>query len=525
MCADHGGKQPNPHTVGIAQVFRQSARLYASRTAVASEDGTALTYGELDALTDAVAVGLLEQGIRTGDRVAVMSSPCPEYVAVNIAGAKLGVTVVGVNTRYTPEEVGYCLDDSAARLFLFDPAFRSVAETATGMRDVVQLDLTEGSGGAVPSLRNLVDAAPSVAIPHEPSADDMHTVIYTSGTTGRPKGAMISQGAAAVRALRLSACFGLGPEDAYLGWSPLFHTGGEEPLNATIMSGGTFLTFRRADPHHLVDAIENRGGTWSWLLPGMMAEFMDAVRHAGASLRGYRFGGGYGNLLPSSLVDDLVSRGPGFMDLFGQTETSLLVASNLVDKPGERQWRKWPAPLMDVRILREDGTEAGVDEPGECVVRGPSIMSGYLNRPETNDEVFAGGWLHTGDVLARAEDGSLRFADRKRYLIKTGGENVFPAEVENVIATHPDVAEVCVVGVPHDTWGETVKAFIVVRPGATIGADEIAEYCRGRMAGFKRPRIVEFIGGDDLPRSVTGKIQRDKLVQRSDRAASSGGAT
>lgn len=505
---------PGPHDIGIAQVFRQSARTFSSRTAVASEDGRSLTYRELDALTDLVATGLLEQGVRPGGRVAVMSNPCPEYVAVNIAGAKLGVTVVGVNTRYTAEEVGYCLDDSGADLFLFDPAFGEHAETTAGGRKCVELDLRRPAGGATPTLRSVVDDAPNVAVPHDPIPQDVHTVIYTSGTTGQPKGALISQRAAAIRAMRLAACCRLGPDDAYLGWSPLFHTGGEEPLNATLLSGGTFLTFRRADPHLLVEAIEHRGGTWSWLLPGMFAQFMAVVSESDASLRGYRFGGGYGNLLPPALVDDLLERGPAYLDLFGQTESSLLIACDFVDSPGEKDWAKRPFPLLDVRIKRADGTEADVGEPGECVVRGPSVMSGYLNRPEANDEVFAGGWLHTGDVLIRHDDGSLRFADRKRYLIKTGGENVFPAEVESVIATHPAVAEVCVVGVPHEKWGETVKAFIVVRSGYSVTAAAIDEHCRGRMAGFKRPRLVEFITSQEVPRSATGKIQRDKLAQR-----------
>lgn len=506
--------QRSAHQIAMAAVFRHSARIFSARTAVASEDGRSLTYRELDQLTDAVAVSLLERGARPGDRVAVMSNPCPEYVAVNIAGAKLGVTVVGVNTRYTSAEVGYCLEDSQAKLLLFDPAFTETVEAATGMRDCVEMDLVRGSRSAVPTLRDMVEVAPGVAVRHDPGADDIHTVIYTSGTTGKPKGAMISQGAAAVRALRLAACFQLGPSDAYLGWSPLFHTGGEEPLGATLLTGGTFLTFRRADPYQLVDAIEHRGGTWSWLLPGMFAAFMEAVDACDATLRNYRFGGGYGNLLPPGLLDELVSRGPAFQDLYGQTESSLLVAAHAIRGVGEHHWRKWPAPLLDVRIMREDGTEADVDEPGECVVRGPSVMHGYLNRPAANEEVFTGGWLHTGDVLTRDEGGALHFTDRKRYLIKTGGENVFPAEVERVLATHPSVAEVCVVGVPDEKWGETVKAYVVLKPGSPADPVAIEEYCRGRMAGFKRPRQIVFIGSHEVPRSATGKIQRDELGKR-----------
>lgn len=500
--------------VGIAQAFRQSARLHADRIAVESEDGTRLTYRELDRLSGSVASFMLDRGIRRGDRVAVMSDPAPAYVAVNVAGAKIGVTVVGVNTRSTAGDVAYCVEDSRARMLFFGADYRAVVEGSGVDVDLVELELAPGGDGGDATLGDAVAKVGDLSPPELGQPHDIHTVIYTSGTTGRPKGAMISQGAAAVRGLRLMAWFGLTQADAYLGWSPLFHTGGEEPLNATLMSGGRFMTFRKANPEQLVEAIEHRGGTWSWLLPGMFAEFLSVVAAKDAKLRGYRFAGGYGNLLPTRLIDDLVSRGPAFYDLFGQTESSLLVASNRIDRPGESEWKKLPAPLLDVRVVREDGTEADVGEPGECVVRGPSVMSGYMNQPEATAEVFRDGWLHTGDILERSADGALVFADRKRYLIKTGGENVYPLEVETAVAAHRDVAEVCVVGVPDEKWGETVKAFVVVRPGSTADRAAIDAHCRERLAGFKRPRLIEFIQDSDVPRSVTGKILRAELAQR-----------
>ncbi|OLF12389.1 hypothetical protein BLA60_08600 [Actinophytocola xinjiangensis] len=488
--------------MGIASVFRQSVARFGDRVAVESEDGVRLTYRELDRLAAGVAALMLRRGVRRGDRVAVMSDPCPGYVAVNLAAAKLGVTLVGINTRYTAADADYCVRDADAKLLFFDDAHRDVLDGVTGFADAVELTL--------PTLA----ATDATGLVETGRPEDIHTIIYTSGTTGKPKGAMISQSAAAIRALRLVSSFGLTGADAFLGWLPLFHTSGEEPLNATFLSGGRYLTFRRAEPGPLVEAVEHRGGSWTWLLPGMSAQFLDLAAARGADLDGLRFAGGYGNLLPGRLLDDLLGRGVAFVDLFGQTESSLLIAANRIDTPGTREWDKYPAPLLDVRIVRPDGTEAGVGEPGECVVRGPSVMSGYLNQPDATEEVFRDGWLHTGDLLARTEDGAVRFVDRKKYLIKTGGENVYPMEVELAVGAHPDVAEVCVVGVPDDRWGETVKAFVVLRPGGVADRAALDEYCRGRLAGFKRPRMIEFIDGDALPRSTTGKVVRAELGSR-----------
>jgi fatty-acyl-CoA synthase len=514
MTQQQQDEQSVARSIGIAQVFRASARQFADRIAVASEDGIALTYRELDELASRVAAFLCHRGVRRGDRVAVMSDPTPGYIAVNLAGAKLGVTVVGVNTRWAVADVRYGVEDSQAKLVFFSARYQDIVEEAVGLTDAVELGLDSAGAGGALSLSRALGEVGTAPVEETGAPEDIHTIIYTSGTTGHPKGAMISQAAAAVRAMRLVSWFQLTPQDAFLGWLPLFHTSGEEPLNATFLSGGRYLSFRRANPDQLVDAVERRGGTWSWLLPGMFGEFLDAAHRTGASLSGLRFAGGYGNLLPARLIDDLVSRGAAFYDLFGQTETSLLVASNRIDSPGEREWKKLPTPFLDIQIVRSDGAPADLDEPGECVVRGPSVMSGYLNQPEATQEVFRGGWLHTGDLLQRTADGALRFVDREKYLIKTGGENVYPLEVEVVLNSHPDVAEACVVGVPDERWGETVKAFIVLRAGRTTDARELDTYCRARLAGFKRPRIVEFITAGEVPRSATGKIMRGPLAER-----------
>jgi fatty-acyl-CoA synthase len=175
--------------------------------------------------------------------------------------------------------------------------------------------------------------------------------------------------------------------------------------------------------------------------------------------------------------------------------------------------RKLPSPRLEIRIVDDAMRDLPVGEPGECVVRGPSVMSGYLDDDAANAEVFAGGWLHTGDLLRREADGTLTFVDRKRYLIKTGGENVYPAEVEAVIARHPAVQEVCVFGVPDARWGEAIKAMLVLRPGHDADRHQIVAWCREHLSGYKRPRYLQFVRSDELPRSTTGKLQRHELAR------------
>jgi acyl-CoA synthetase (AMP-forming)/AMP-acid ligase II len=175
--------------------------------------------------------------------------------------------------------------------------------------------------------------------------------------------------------------------------------------------------------------------------------------------------------------------------------------------------RKMPSPLLNVRIVDGELAETAVGEPGECVVRGPGVMSGYLDDPVATEEAFRGGWLHTGDVLVRNDDGTVSFVDRQKNLIKTGGENVYPAEVELVIAAHDAVQEVCVFGVPDARWGEAVRAVVVLAPGAELTEAEIVAWCRERLAGYKRPRHVLFMAAGQLPRSTTGKVQRHELAR------------
>jgi acyl-CoA synthetase (AMP-forming)/AMP-acid ligase II len=492
------------HGLTLAEAWRRSARRFSDRVAVAAGDRR-LTYAELDGRSDRLAAALTGRGIVRGDRVAALSVNVPEYVELYLAAAKLGVCVAALNTRLHRDELAQCVAQCRPRLL-----FASAGLAATAAQLVAPQDAVVFGERYESLLADAVDRVRSAA----PAAEDIHNILFTSGTTGRAKAAMISQRAAVARAERLIGHYRLDSADGFIGWTPLFHCGGDEPLYATLLSGGVYAPIEKAEPVAMYAAIARERLTWTLLLPGVITDFIDHPARADHDLSSLRFAIGYANMMPEVVRRFGELTGAGFWDAFGQTETSFLLAHGWVAPGADPSFRKWPTPLMDVRIVNAELREQPVGVPGECVVRGPSVMSGYLDDDEATAEAFRGGWLHTGDVLVRNDDGSLSFVDRSKYLIKTGGENVYPAEVEQVIALHPAVQEACVIGVPDEHWGETIKAVVVLRPGAALDPGEVVAWCRERLAGYKRPRYVQFLTAEELPRSTTGKLLRHEIAAR-----------
>lgn len=480
-------------TITLQDVFTRSARLFANRIAVV-DGGVRYTYRQIDVRARRIAGALRASGLGKGDRIAVLSEPRREFIELYIAAAYAGLTVVALNTRLHPRELAACIATAKPRRVFASPAL----------------------GDLVPGAIHL-DAIPE-ADPLDPDrsvdGEDIHNILFTSGTTGVPKGAMISHRAAATRALRLAQWFRLTPDDGFIGWLPLFHCGGDESLYATWLTGGRYAVFPKPDPVAMFEIIQADKLSWTLLLPGVLTSFLHHPRRGEFDLRSLRFAIGYANMMPQVIQELCSTLDISFFDAFGQTETSYVLAHVEV-KPGEAPTlRKHPTPLVDIRLVDADMNDVPLGTPGECVVRGPSVMSGYLDDPQATTEAFRGGWLHTGDVLVGNDDGTLTFVDRSKYLIKTGGENVYPAEVELVLASHPAVQEACVFGIPDAHWGEAIKAVIVLRPDHTATADELIAHCRGQLAGYKRPRHVEFVAAADIPRSTTGKILRDQLATR-----------
>jgi fatty-acyl-CoA synthase len=452
-------------------------------------------------------------GLSHGDRVAVLSTTRPEYIEVYFAAAKLGLTVIGLNIRMQVDELVHCMELSRPTALFASPDQGAAADSLhDAVASVEHLwRFPDRVGEPTSEYERLLRSSAATPVGDVAEPEEIHCVLFTSGTTGRPKGAMISQRASVMRAVRCAEWFGLTAEDGMIGWIPMFHTGGDECVKATFLTGGKFATLEKPDPEAMFAAIERHRLTWTAMLPGVITDFLHHPRRTSYDLSSFRFALGYANMMPRVVQEFTAALGVDFWDTFGQTESSFVVALDLV-KPGARpSFRKRPAPLLDVRIVDAELRELPVGVPGECVVRGPSVMSGYIEDPAATAEVFRGGWLHTGDVLIRHEDGTLSYVDRLKYLIKTGGENVYPAEIEQVLSSHPAVAEACAISVADDHWGETIKAVVVAEPGATCTAEHLRAWCRERLAGYKCPRYVQFLAREDVPRRTTGKILRHEL--------------
>jgi fatty-acyl-CoA synthase len=498
--------------VTLDGLFRRSFRVFADRTALTWENGER-SYREVGERSWRLANALRARGHGRGSTVAVLSETRPEYVECYAAMAALGITVATLNIRLHPDEIATCLRKSRPAAILASaalaPRLEGLRAAFRDIRDWIAFEPAEGF--------EAYEALLAESSPAEPAriaeGSDIHNILFTSGTTGQPKGALISQRAAAVRGLRLAQWFGLTEADGFIGWLPLFHCGGDESLYATIVTGGIYATFKRVDVPAMFERIERERLSWTLLLPGVITDFMNHPLRAKHDLSSLRFAIGYANMMPNVVARLTETFGIDFYDAFGQSESSYLLAHRR-SGPGEMPpLRKLPSPLMEIRIVDDDMNDMPVGQPGECVVRGPSVMSGYLDDDAANAEVFKGGWLHTGDLLRSEEDGTLTFVDRKKYLIKTGGENVYPAEVEAVLSRHPAVQEACVFGVPDGHWGETIKAVIVLREGKAADGAEIVGWCREHLAGYKRPRLLQFMRSEELPRSTTGKLQRHELAR------------
>jgi acyl-CoA synthetase (AMP-forming)/AMP-acid ligase II len=367
----------------IDGVFRRAFTVFADRVAVVAEDSS-MSYAELRDRSWQLANALTVLGLGRGSRIAVLSETRPEYVETYAACAALGVTVVALNIRLHPEELLHCLEKGKPCLLIssgpLTPLVASLRDRMPYLKHCVALDPTDGWL----DYGDLLEAVPADEPPCVAGPEDIHNVLFTSGTTGRPKGAMISQRAAAIRGLRIAHWYRLTENDGFVGWLPLFHCGGDEPLYATLMSGGIYATLRKAVIETMFGMIERHRLSWTFLLPGIITEFLNHPRRRDYDLSNLRFAGGYANMMPDIVAQLTATCEIDFHDAFGQTEASLLVAHGF-SRPDEMpSLRKHPTPLLDIRIVDDAMNEMPVGEPGECVVRGPTVMSGYLDDPLPN---------------------------------------------------------------------------------------------------------------------------------------------
>ncbi|KQX78545.1 long-chain fatty acid--CoA ligase [Streptomyces sp. Root1310] len=484
--------------------------------AVTQEDRR-LTVRTLHDRVNRLAAGLTELGIGRGDVVGLLLHNRPEFLELVYAVNRVGAVFLPLNYRLSEDEWAYILDHSRARAVVTEPEFLRaadrIAERPTGPERLILVD------GPVPSDRwtgyeALLERHRGARVePVDVEPDDLQRLMYTSGTTSRPKGVRITYGNLHAKNVAQIVQFGLTAADITLVAGPLYHVGGlDMPALAVLYAGGGVVLQRRFDAAGVLRAVEEHRVTNAWLAPVMVNAVLEVPDRESYDTTSMRFIVGGGEKTPEPVLRRIMGAFPNawFADAYGLTETvsgdTFLDREHALSKLGSVGR---PVPHTRVRIVDDTDREVPAGEPGEITLRGPKVFAGYWRDEKATAAALRDGWFHTGDIGHLDEDGFLYIDDRKKDMIVSGGENIATPEVERVLYEHPAVLEAAVVGLAHPRWGEVPRAFVVFRPGASAGADELREFCRERLAGFKVPARFDLVG--ELPRTPSGKVLKRTL--------------
>jgi acyl-CoA synthetase (AMP-forming)/AMP-acid ligase II len=472
-----------------------------------------------------LAQGLLSVGGQPGDRVGLLAPNCPEGLEAILAPMQAGMAVVPMNVRLHPDEHAYMLNDSGAFTLIYaEDLVSHVARMRERLNTVKHFICIGRNRGGDLSYEALLEEQKASAPDPVIEADDLAWIFYTSGTTGHPKGAMLTHRVLITMAEQFLLDIDPAvPGDVLLHGAPITHGSGLAMFHH-IARGSTsaFPSARSFDPPRIFAAIERHRATTMFLVPTMINMLLaspERGRYDLSSLKTIFYGGA--PMYVEQLTEALKVFGPIFVQIFGQGEapmtcTSLPKEEHLVGNDPVRLKRLGSAgratTAVQVRIVDDDDRPLPPDTMGEIVVRGDLVMKGYWNKPEATAEALRGGWLHTGDIGALDRDGYLYITDRKKDMIISGGSNIYPREIEEVICRHAAVFEVSVIGVPDDKWGEALKALVVTHPGASATEAEIIEHCKRHLGSYKKPQSVEFLPA--LPKNAYGKVLKRELRDR-----------
>ncbi|WP_433790604.1 acyl-CoA synthetase [Actinoplanes sp. CA-252034] len=474
---------------------------WPARRAAMSPGATALifagrrtTYAELHERISRLAAALRAAGVTSGDRVAYLGPNHPSFVETMFATWMLGAIFVPLNFRLSPPEIEYQLRHSGAAALI----------------SATPVDVDVAVRVSIDDLETFTAAGERVDEP-ETGLDDVACILYTSGTTGHPKGAMLTHGNIIWNCYNLLVCVDVASDEMTLVSAPLFHVAAlNQCLLPTFLKGGTSVIMPGWDVDGCYDAIAEHRITWMFGVSQMFAGLSQSPRWADADLTSVRCLMTGGAPVPEALIRAYQERGLAFCQGYGMTETS--PGATFLEARESRAHigsAGLPVFFADVRVSRPDLTPADPGEPGEVLVRGPNVTPGYWNDPSATAAALTDGWFRSGDLATVDEAGHFRIVDRTKDMFISGGENVYPAEVEAAIFEHPAVAEAAVVGVPDETWGEVGRAFVVPAPGASLTPGDVPEFLSGRLARYKIPVYVDVV--DDLPRTGSNKVRKGPL--------------
>jgi fatty-acyl-CoA synthase len=508
-------------SMNIASWVKRWSELHPNKTAIIFE-GEQISYLDLHRSVKRTCCWLQSLGIEKGDRVAVMLSNCPEFLELYLACSRLGALFVPVNYRLAAPELDYTLSNSRPRLFVFGNEF---SETVLGLnlnsrRPLMLLasiseylnsgDVLDYHAGTAACDGNnpFLTESMAPASPEEP-----HVIMYTSGTTGKPKGAVLSHRKTFFNCLNADIFFKLHFDDIMLIVLPLFHSGGLFiQASPAIYKGATMVIHPQFDPLRTYEDIRKYQVTKFLGVPTVYKSLVKSNSKETAAFKSLKVCAIGGEKLTPELMAELKEAGFSLRQIMGQTETSILLwahEDDAVRKPGSVGR---PVFHADVRIVDRQGRLCKPGQVGEIVVRGSIMMTEYWQDPVKTEDTIRGGWLHTGDLARADEDGYFYLIDRKKDMFISGGENIYPAEVERVLRNHPGIEDIAVVGVPDESWGEVGVAFVMTKPGVALTPEDVIGFCGGQLARYKWPQHVIFT--DDFPRTALGKVRKTELKQQ-----------
>ncbi|MFF2852001.1 long-chain fatty acid--CoA ligase [Streptomyces sp. NPDC058001] len=485
-----------------------------------AQEGRRLTVRALHDRVNRLAAGLSALGVRRGDVVGLLLHNRPEFLELVYATNRLGAVFLPLNYRLSEEEWQYVLGHAQAKAVVTEPEFAPAVERATGCLTDLEHRLQVGDDTpAEPWIgyEDLLTRHQGARVePVDVGPDDLQRLMYTSGTTSRPKGVCITYGNVQAKNIADIVHFGLTAADTTLVCGPLYHVGGlDMPALATLYAGGGVVLQRKFDAPGALRAIQEHRVTNVWLAPAMVSAVLEVPGREAYDTTSVRFVVGGGEKTPEPVLRRVMTAFPNawFADAYGLTETvsgdTFLDRDHALSKLGSVGR---PVPHTRVRIVDDTGKEVPAGEIGEVALRGPKVFAGYWRDEQATAAAIRDGWFHTGDIGHLDEDGFLYIDDRKKDMIVSGGENIATPEVERVLYEHPAVREAAVVGLRHPRWGEVPRAFVVFRPGAGAGTDELREFCRARLARFKVPARFDIV--TELPRTPSGKVLKRDLRDR-----------
>jgi fatty-acyl-CoA synthase len=506
------------YSMNIAWWVKRWSELNPAKTAIIVDD-LQISYRQLYGRYSRTASWLFARGIRKGHRVSVLLRNCPEFIEVYLACARLGAIFVPLNFRVTASELAYFIDDAQPRMLIFNSGYAALVEDAREHKTNASMQLAvvgspvEGSG--IESYRDEVLGFPEGPHDFSPEAEpsdpeEPQVIMYTSGTTGKPKGAVLSHRKTFFNCLNAEIFFKLNFDDRMLIILPLFHSGGLFIQAApTLYKGATLIIHPKFDPGRVFSDIERYRATKLLGVPTVFKALIDVPPEERSDISSLKVCAGGGEKTTPELLEQCRAAGLSFRQVMGQTETSILLWASEEDSYRKPGTVGKPVFHADVKLIDKQHRRVKPGQVGEIVARGAIMMNAYWRDPVKTRDVMREGYLHTGDLARMDEEGYFYLVDRLKDMYISGGENVYPAEVERVLREHPQIEDVAIKGIPDPKWGEVGHAFIIPKAGKALEPQEVIKWCESRLARYKLPKEVTFCR--EFPRTSLGKVRKAGL--------------